>query len=106
MLGRLLTSNPSRLNPIRSSTSFACLACCGSATGRQAGDQSAQRQLVTVGAEPTEDRLCTGRQCGMPALWFAREDVRQVHLDVRNRNRGERVTDRETAVGIRAGVDN
>ena len=106
MLGRLLKSNPSRLDPSRTSTSFACLARCGSATCCQAGDESAERELISVRTEAAENRLGAGRQRGMSTLCFAGEDVRQVDLDVGTGYRGEGITHGETGVRICAGVDN
>src|SRR5688500_7052197 len=41
----------------------------------------------------------------MPPLRLAREDVRQVHLDERHINGGERVANGETRVRVRPGVD-
>src|SRR5687768_8498582 len=105
MFARLVTSSPSRFDLIRCSTRAACRAYCGSATTRQARDQSAKRQLVTIRAKATQHCLGPGSQRRLPTLGFARKDVRQMNLDVWNGDRRERVAHGEARMRIRAGVD-
>src|SRR5687768_13649613 len=105
MLARLVTSSPSRCAVLMASTSAAIRCRRRSATRLERRHETAESQLVPEGAEATQNRARSGRQRRVATLRLAGVDVREVDLDVRQRDGGERVADRETRVAVGASVD-
>src|SRR3569833_838189 len=105
MFGRLVTNSPSTSADVRPSASADSRRVRGSATRGELARESAKRCLVSEGAESAHNPDCRRSKHGMPALGLAREDVREMNLHERHRDRRERVTNRETRVRIRTRVD-
>src|SRR5687768_12368116 len=101
---RFVTMRPSRWDDDSVSTSAARRDGRRSTT-RERRDEAAQAELVTVRAETAEHRAGAARQRRLTPLRLPRVDVCQVDLDVRNRYRGQRITQCETRVAVGASID-
>src|SRR2546430_5735884 len=67
--------------------------------------QSTERQLIAVDPQSADDSDRSIRQHRVPALGLTREDVRDVHLHEWQRDAGERVSQRQAGMRVRAGID-
>src|SRR6195256_4286641 len=67
--------------------------------------QSTQRQLVAISSEATDHSQRSVGQSRASTLRLARVDVGQMDLDEWNFHSRERVTNGETGVAVRSGVD-
>src|SRR5579862_249441 len=105
MLGRLVTSSPSRWAAVMASTSAASRATRTSDTRGDRAGESSERELVAVRAESHDAADGGAGEHRVTALGFTRIHICHVHLDERRGDRGERVANREARVRVRAGVD-
>src|SRR5689334_8539334 len=105
MFGRLVISSPSRWAAVIASTSAASRVGRRSDTSGNLARESAERELVAVGAQPDDAAHGRAGEHGAMTLGLARVNVRHVDLDERNRDGRQRIANRQARVRIRAGVD-
>jgi len=67
-------------------------------------NESAQRQLISVGAKATDDRQCGVSESRSTSLRLTRVDVREMDFDERDLYSRQRIANRETGVAICARV--
>src|SRR5262245_20385151 len=101
MLGKLVTSSPSRWAAVTASMSAASRAERRSDTRGELAGETAQRELVAVGAKSDDAAHGRASEHRMATLGFTRVDVRDVDLDERCVDRRERVADREARMRVR-----
>src|SRR3954470_7560728 len=104
MLGRWVTSNPSR--PSVSSTP--CSVCCRSSLrsgGTQPAHQSLEGQKVALRAEPGNHSDCEIGDDRMPSFRLSCEDIRQVQFNERNLYRQQGIAKGETGMSQSSCVD-
>src|SRR5699024_12800749 len=65
-----------------------------------------QRSLVSISTETHYNALRQGRQIRIVSKRLALIDVREVHLDKRNRHPGQSITNGNARVCVSAGIDN
>src|SRR5215469_953381 len=102
MLGRLVTSSPSRWAAVMASTSAASREGRRSDTRRELPGEPAQCELVAVDAESDDAAHRGTGEHRMATLRFPRVNVGHVDLDERRIDRRERVANREARVCVRA----
>src|SRR4051812_47459985 len=98
-------SNPSTWAAVSPSTNAARRRERGSVTRRELANEAAQSGLVSEGAQAADHGHGRRREHRMTTLRLARVNVREVHFDVGDRDRAQRVANGETRVRVRAGVD-
>src|SRR4051812_8666540 len=106
MFGRLVSTSASMCAAMSDSLSAATRAARRSAIGGalEALHQSAQSELIPVGAEAADHRQRRIGQRRVTPLGLARIDVGDVQLDERHADSDERVANRQAGVGVRRGV--
>src|SRR6185437_13652196 len=105
MFGRLVSSTPSRWACCTASRRAATRPARGSGTCGEVRDEAAQRELVTRRPQTADNADGAAGQHRASALRLPRKNVRHVHFHVRHGHRGKCITERETGMAVRAGVD-